>query len=302
MELLERAASHWDDMATRPAVAVVLRWWESAELRRLVDENWQRVTGCENTGALIRHVTGKTKFGVGLSIGCGTAEDEIRLLEQGVLDRLILCDISNEQLDFAEAFARERGIDPNRLIRTNHIDLSVPYGEALDLIYWRQSLHHMFDTRSTLAWCRDNVTSDGAIFCNDACPPNYMQWERKVLDWVELYRFSLPRPLLRSPFDPDAYLPCRPAPPGIDYWTQLDPTECVDSANIIPAISDLAPGAHIFYLGGCIYGLALEDIINNFRSDADKALLENAMLLDRFMAQAGMNFYFTSVIKRSDFR
>ncbi len=195
-----------------------------------------------------------------------------------------------------------QGIDPNRLIRTNHIDLSVPYGEALDLIYWRQSLHHMFDTRSTLAWCRDNVTSDGAIFCNDACPPNYMQWERKVLDWVELYRFSLPRPLLRSPFDPDAYLPCRPAPPGIDYWTQLDPTECVDSANIIPAISDLAPGAHIFYLGGCIYGLALEDIINNFRSDADKALLENAMLLDRFMAQAGMNFYFTSVIKRSDFR
>jgi len=303
MEFLERAASHWDEMATRSDASLILRWWESAALRHLVDENWVRATGCENAGAFIRRVTGRTTLGLGLSIGCGTAEDEILLLEQGVLERLILCDISNEQLDRAEAFAKERGIDPNRLLRVNHIDLGAPYQEQLDLIYWRQSLHHMFDTRSTLTWCANNLTREGAIFCNDACPPNYMQWDKKVLDWVELYRSSLPTSYLRSPFTHGEYLPCRPTPPGIDYWKSIDPTECADSANIIPAIRDLAPGAHIAFLGGCIYGLALEDIISNFSSDSesDKALLANAMILDQYMANSGMNFYFASVIKRSDF-
>lgn len=301
MDLIKRAAMHWDRMAARPNDRQVLRWWESRILRQLVDENWWRATGARSAGEYIRRKTGRNSLGLGLSIGCGTAEDEILLLKEGVLERIILCDISDEQLDRAMSFAEKQEINLNRIIRTNHIDLTKDYHEALDLIYWRHSLHHMLDTRSTIEWCRANLTKNGAIYCNDACPPNYMQWDEKVLDWVELYRASLPLPYLISPFDRKKLMPTKLTPPGIEHWKAIDPTECADSANIIPAIQDLAPCADIAFLGGCIYGLALEDIICNFH-DEDEKLLIDAMLLDRFMASAGMNFYFACVINRRDFR
>ncbi len=288
-------------MASQTDTGLMLRWWDSPALHRLVDENWWRATGCNNTAEYFRRAVGRDTLGLGLSIGCGTAEDEILLLEQGVFERLILCDISNEQLDRAEAFARERGIAPERIIRKNFVDLEQPYETKIDLIYWRHSLHHMFDTRLTLEWCRDNLSLDGAIYCNDACPPNRMQWGQQVLDWVELYRASLPHKYLRSPFSPDEYLPCRPHVHSIEHWQAIDPTECADSESIIPAIRDLAPCARIDFLGGCIYALALDDILNNFREKGDEQLLADAMLLDRYMSSAGMNFFFTCVIKKSDF-
>ncbi len=300
MELLEKAARHWDQMAARPDDRLILRWWESPTLRKLVDENWWRATGAGNAGEYIRRKTGRDSLGLGMSIGCGTAEDEILLLKQGVLDRLILCDISNEQLDRAMIFAQEQEIDVDRIIRSNYVDLSKNYHEPLDLIYWRHSLHHMFDTRATIEWCRANLTANGAIYCNDACPPNYMQWGETILDWVELYRKSLPTAYLVSPFDRSTLMSSRLTPPGIDHWKAIDPTECADSAGIIPAIQDLAPKAHIALLGGCIYALALEDIINNF-DEKDEPMLRNAMRLDHFMAEAGMNFYFACVINRDDF-
>jgi SAM-dependent methyltransferase len=299
--LIEKAASHWDSIATAKNEDLMLRWWDSPMLHRLVDENWWDATGCKNAGEFIRRETGRQTLGLGISIGCGSAEDEIILLEQNVLERLIICDISNEQLNKAEEFAASRGIDKNRLIRLNHVDLEVPFSEKLDLIYWRHSLHHMFDTEKTILWCRDNLTDHGAIYCNDACPPNRMQWDETTLKWTELYRASLPHEYLRSPFEAGQYLPYRPNVPSVEFWKSVDPTECADSANIIPAIRKHAPNARVAFLGGCIYALALDDILNNFRKEEDLVLLRNAMGLDKFMSNAGMNYFFTCVINRRDF-
>jgi len=299
--LIDQAASYWDQVATSAEQELILRWWESPMLRGLVDATWAEATGCLHAGEYIRKVTGRQSLGTGISIGCGAAEDEILLLERGVLDRLIVCDISNEQLNRAEAFAASRGVDTNRLIRRNFVDLEQPLPEKVDLFYWRQSLHHMLDTEQTILWCRDNLTADGAIYCNDACPPNYMQWGDDVLHWVEQYRESLPREYLRSPWQKGEYLPSRPAIPTVDYWKSVDPTECADSASIIPAFRKHAPAARIEFLGGCIYALALDDIINNFRAESDLPLLKSAMLADKLMSHAGMNYLFTCVINRRDF-
>lgn len=299
--VMDQAASHWDEMATSPDSGLILRWWESSLLQGLVDAHWSQVTGCENVSEYIREMTRRPSLGTGISIGCGTAQVEISLLEEGVLERLIICDISSEQLNKAETFAAERGIDQDRLVRRDFIDLDHPLEEKVDLIFWRHALHHMLDTEQALIWSRDNLTDHGAIFCDDACPPNYMQWSAQVLDWVELFRASLPLRYLKSPYDEGIHLPNRPEIPSVEYWKSVDPTECVDSANIIPSIRKHAPAANVAYLGGCIYGLALEDVINNFRSEQDLPLLKNAMLLDEFMSNAGMNYYFTSVINKRDF-
>ena len=298
---MEKAASHWDQTVTAEDSGLILHYWESPLLRELVDANWREATGCANSGEQIRRASGRQSFGTGISIGCGSAEDEISLLEQGVLDRLIVCDISNEQLDRAEAVAASREIDPARLIRRTFVDQNEPLPEKVDLFYWRQSLHHMLDTEQTLLWCRDNLTDEGAIYCNDACPPDYMQWDDKILDYVELFRSSLPRRYMRDPLHPSKILPDRPEFPNVDHWMAIDPTECANSSAIIPAIRKHAPNVDIPFLGGCIYGLALDDIINNFRSEADLPLLKKAMLFDKLMSAAGMNQFFACVINKRDF-
>jgi SAM-dependent methyltransferase len=298
---MEKAASHWDQTVTAEDRGLILHYWQSPLLRELVDANWREATGAANSAEQIRSGSGRQSFGLGISIGCGSAEDEISLLEHGVLDRLIVCDISTEQLDRAEAVASARGIDPDRLIRRTFVDQNEPLPEKVDLFYWRQSLHHMLDTERTLLWCRDNLTDDGAIYCNDACPPDYMQWDSQVLDFVELFRSSLPREYMRDPLDPAELLPNRPKLPNVDHWMAIDPTECANSSAIIPAIRKNAPKVEIAFLGGCIYGLALDDIINNFRSEDDLPLLKNAMLFDRLMSMAGMNQFFACVINKRDF-
>jgi len=299
--LIKKAASHWDETVTAEDSGLILHYWESPLLRELVDANWQRRTGAANSAELIRSRSGRQSFGLGISIGCGSAEDEISLIEQGVVDRLIVCDISQEQLDRAEACATSRGIDPGRLIRRTYADQNEPLPEKVDLFYWRQSLHHMLDTERTLLWCRDNLSDDGAIYCNDACPPDYMQWDDRVLDFVELFRSSLPRQYLRDPLHPTEFLPNRPKLPNVDHWMAIDPTECASSSAIIPAIQRNAPNVDIAFLGGCIYALAMDDIINNFRSEESLPLLKSAMLFDRLMSMAGMNQFFACVINNRDF-
>ncbi len=184
------------------------------------------------------------------------------------------------------------------MIRRNFVDFNKPLPEKIDLFYWRHSLHHMLDTEQAILWCGDNLSDGGAIYCN---PPNYMQWDDEVLDWAELYRASLPREYVKSPFCEGEFLPDRPHVPDVDYWISIVPSECADSAAIIPAIKRHAPSAEIAFLGGCIYALALNDIVNNFRSQDDLPLLKSAMLIDKLMSRLGMNYFFTCVINKRDF-
>ncbi|HEV2596330.1 MAG TPA: class I SAM-dependent methyltransferase [Sphingomicrobium sp.] len=299
--MMEKAASYWDEKVTSPAKDLILRWWENPMLHELVDINWHQSTGCATAGEYIQKATGKASLDIGISIGCGAAKDEIALLEQGVVKRFILCDISNEQIKIAKDFALSRGVEADRISHMNFVDIDVPLQQKVDLFYWRHSLHHMLDTERTLLWCKDNLKEEGAIFCNDACPPNYMQWDDEVLNWIDMYRSALPRAYLRSPFKEGEYHPTRPDIPDVNYWKQSDPTECVDSASIIPAIKKHAPSTQISFLGGCIYALGLNDILNNFRNEEDLPLLKNAMLVDKLMSRLGMNHFFACVIRKQDF-
>ena len=302
LESIKVATTFWNESATAEKTQLMLRWWEHPYLHDLIDKVWHERTGCHHSGEYIEKITGRRHFSTAISIGCGSAEDEIHLLQTGLVGRFILYDISEEQLARAKQEAESRGVDTSRLIlRAEFLDLGQKFPEEIDLVYWRHSLHHMLDVDQAIIWCKENLSANGAVYCNDACPPSYMQWGDNVLDWCELFRRSLPVGCLKSPFQEGAYLPERPTPPSVEFWKSVDPTECVDSGNIIPSILRRAPDADIRYLGGIIYAIALDDIINNFRREEDNALLRNAMLLDHFLSESGMNYFFTSVIKKSDF-
>jgi hypothetical protein len=78
----------------------------------------------------------------------------------------------------------------------------------------------------------------------------------------------------------------------------LDPSEAPDSEQILPAIREFMPDAHVWLLGGVIYHLALNDVVANFRLPEDGPFLDMAMLLDQALSHAGQNHYAVSLYRK----
>ena len=87
--------------------------------------------------------------------------------------------------------------------------------------------------------------------------------------------------------------------PTIEAMIQIDPTEAADSSNIIPSLENHFPNAEIKYTGGCIYHLALNDVLENF-IDEDQTLLESFLLLDDVLADKGESHYSVAFATKSD--
>jgi SAM-dependent methyltransferase len=294
-EAKKTAAETWDRLASTPR-ELRLRYWDSPSLRKLVRERFLEETGGNTVRDVITRHTGRNHFKTAISIGCGQASEEIWLLEHKFVDHFVLCDFSAVQLELARKAAEARGIDPSRITFTNEVHTDRPFGRKLDLVYWRSSLHHMLDTAEAVKWSADAVRGDGVVYCNDYCGPNRMQWPDEMLSWAQKVRQALPPSYLRNPHDPDTSLGTQVYRQSVDYWMQIDPTECADSENIIPALKKYLPQTHIYYLGGAVYHLALNDIIHNFSdTELDESLLRFCMTVDALLASRGLNHFFVSV-------
>lgn len=290
---LKKAAATWDLLADKPAERRS-RFWHSPTLLGLLHKRFRERTGCATASEFICRYSNRNHFGTALAIGCGRAGEELLLLRDQLVDRLILSDISEGQLALARADALRLGLDLSRIEFRGYIDMSNPLGEKVDLVYWRDSLHHMIDTEKAVAWSCDVLQGDGVMYCHDACPPNWMQWSSETLDWVERFRASLPARCLATD-NPTWFHPVRPLPKSVEWWKDIDPTECADSENIIPSLKRFAPDSNILFRGGMIYGYAMDDIIDTFDEVSDRHLFEMAIVIDDLMSSLGHNYYFTSL-------
>ena len=71
----------------------------------------------------------------------------------------------------------------------------------------------------------------------------------------------------------------------------MDPTEAADSSRILPCLRARMPQAEITLTGGCIYSLALNDVLANFNEVEDRPLLNAGLTLDRALTELGETHY-----------
>ena len=90
-------------------------------LHKLVNRRFAEVTGCNNEMEVIARHTNRTHFGTAVSIGCGSASEELWMMQQSFVDRFILYDISTVQLQLASAQASQRNVS-----RTTAVDKDIP--------------------------------------------------------------------------------------------------------------------------------------------------------------------------------
>jgi SAM-dependent methyltransferase len=289
-EEIEAARVRWN-AATGQAPAPQTRWWQHAPIRAHIN---RRIGGSTRPGIadgdidLLRTWLAGRVLRNAISIGSGNGKKEIELLRAGIVEQFELYEISERRIAEGESHAARHNVTDRIRWRQEVIDFDTPH-PGCDMVYWNNALHHMLDTANAVEWSKRSLNPRGVMYVNDFVGPDRMQWTPESLELASAARALLPDRLLAHPKTgkPMSRAVRRP---DAQRLKESDPTECADSAAILPAIRRHFPGAFIRPTGGVVYHSALNDVIANFTPD-DEPLLKALLLLDDAYADAGHTHY-----------
>ena len=297
-EQLAIASTRWSRHNAGPSRT---RWWESQLVVSHINRNYCGIAARGTDGGDIEFLRQRAegrRFLRGVSVGCGSAYHEIRLIEAGVVAAFDLFEITPSRAEEARKRAETAGVGDRVQVHVADV-FAEPATPKYDLVYWKDALHHMADAHGAINWSWDHLHSGGVFFMNEFVGPTQMQYTDRQLDLAERVRASLPDCYLVNPHRPAHPVPLRRVRPNPRRLLEVDPSECADSSNILPAVRARFPEATIKLTGGIVYMLALNDILANFDEVKDEALLRAMMLADDLCIEVGESLYAVAFARRT---
>jgi SAM-dependent methyltransferase len=238
----------------------------------------------------MREISNGGGFERGLSVGCGNAAKELRLLQDGLVGSFDLFEITENRVAKGKTAAKQYGVESRAHFRVEDA-FSQELANQYDLVYWNNALHHMFDVTAALEWSRERLRPGGFLVMDDFVGATRFQWPDVQLQIATKIRRSLPKRLLRSPTHPEQWINPVVRRPSVEEMLASDPSEAADSENILPALRKVFPQAEIVLTGGVIYHLTLNDVITNFEDTQDAELLQTLLDFDADLASHGQTHY-----------
>lgn len=292
------AAAYWNEQTRIPNHGR-RRFWQSPEILGHINAKLSAIPSVEWAGGLHHRLeallAGRT-LERGLAVGAGGGHKEMRLLEKGMVESFVLYDLAEERLELGRQAARQRGLADRMDFRLGD-GLEMESGH-FDLVHWDNALHHMPDAPQAVQWSWDRLRDDGIMYVYDYVGPNRHQWSNAMVDAGNAVLEALPdRFFARTDSSPWPRILPRPT---ADEVRAVDPSEAADSERIVGALQTLFPNGELIYLGGAIYHLALNDILENFdpNHDEDKVILDLLMLLDDQLSARGENHFATFLARK----
>ena len=298
--MLRTAAAHWTRKTKERPYQGPTRWWQHPIIVRHVNRS---ICGAPVDGpaagdvSLLERRVPERVFDKGISVGCGSGGKEMTLMRAGLVSHFDLYEISDARIQQGQELADRHGL-ANRITWHNRtVDFeSAALDAEHDLVYWNNALHHMFDVDQAVQWSKRALQPNAYLYVNDFVGPNRMQWPDEALAIASRARELLPQRLLKRPTG-KGYLPTSVQRCDPHKLAAEDPTECADSADILPAIRRHFPAACVKPTGGTIYHAALNDAIANF-TEEDTPQLEMLLLLDDVCTMAGHTDYAIALAPR----
>lgn len=284
----ELIADCWDKrtLAKEPSR---FRWWNSDRIIRHVNKI---VCGKDVPGVsqgavqLLKSMVHGKSFDRGLSIGCGKAFKEIRLLKLGIVKTFDLYELSHESVNVAQSAIDKHGLTERVNIYNDDFFRSTPV-RKYDFVHWDNSLHHMFDCDKAIAETYALLTNNGVFFMNDFVGSSRFQWSDQELEIINSFRSCFPDYVFRLPggLVVDRIV----LRPDLDAMISKDPSEAADSDSIIPSLKKRTRNPRIIFTGGTIYHSGLNDILSNISENSP--LLSRALEIDQSVSIQGINQY-----------
>jgi ubiquinone/menaquinone biosynthesis C-methylase UbiE len=272
-------------------------WWDIPAVQR----RWNRMVSGDPAIAYQDYVArkyGRRGWGAkGLSLGCGSGAKEILWARTGLFSSLHAYDLSEQRIRAATATVR--GTPEGDVIRYRAADvthLSLPE-HSYDIVLFDHSLHHMSPLEPLLLRIRKALTPEGLLVANEFIGPTRFQWTDRQLSGVNELLEAFPAEyttLFGSTFPRLKAI----RPSKLAMWLS-DPSEAVESSNIMPLLEKHFNIREFRGYGGTLLHLLFSGIAHHFINPDDRGrhLMESSFTAeDRLLDAHQLDHDFALII------
>lgn len=289
----------WGDPETW--IAEGLQWGHLDQIRRTIN---QRVTGDPELPAInwfFQQVAPHRPLPLDrvLVIGCGASGLETRLVQSGMVASAVALDLSPRALALAAQAAAAAGLTSvvHRQADMNALPLGTPDLQpgSFDAVFAVAGIHHCANLEGLYATVAQLLVPGGWFFLDEFIGPNRFQWSDLQLGLVNGVLSTLPDALVKTG---TGQLRRGYVRPTVDNVLDVDPSEAVRSADIVPLLPRWFTIECQRGYGGNLLHLILSQIAQNFHNDPGGYLTRMIALEDWCLSQGMLTDDFAVILAR----
>ncbi|MHC1731262.1 MAG: class I SAM-dependent methyltransferase [Bacteroidales bacterium] len=254
-----RSIYKWDNV--RPSSD----FWIIPAVRRRWNEKCTGNPDVEYEDYVVEKLLSKAENLRMLSVGCGTGSRERKFANHGNFSLIEGIDLAPSKIDEARQYALECDLNKIKYYVGDFRSFAFE-PNSYDLILFNSSLHH-FNRIDQLIRSRvlPLLKQDGYLIIFEYVGPNRLQWTAEQLEYANRLLREIPDKY-RTRLNSNA-TKTRIYRPGLIRMYLVDPSEAVESQEILPAIHKYLKPIEEKEVGWDILHLLLKDISHNFLFD-----------------------------------
>ena len=285
----EMKDGHWDRNVAAVESKEIKGWldWEFVEVEHIRPQ----VSGDKSVYYLqhfFRKHLPRMPVDRALSLGCGGGNLERALIQLGAARSIDAYDASPESIRLANELAAADGLASKLSYQVADINrLKLPVA-AYDFVVAKMSLHHFEDLDHVYAQVRRSLKPGGVFMFNEYVGPTRFQWTDRQLEAMDRVLRALP-PRFRVSAVTGHELGTV-GRPTIDEMIAMDPTEAVNSSQIVPLLGKHFEILELRRYGGTILHVLLNHVMANFdlKDEVQAALLRMIFLHEQTLVETGV--------------
>ena len=269
------------------------RWWFDKRILRYINNlvYGQRIDG--RSEGITRLLKDYGPFNIGVSVGCGIASKELRLMRRGIVNRFDLYELSENRIKQGKAGAKKNNLSERvQFFNKDVFQKTLVENNKYDFVHWNSSLHHMFDVDLAIKWSKAVLKPGGVLYMEEYTGPNRIQYTDEMLSLANKIRASLPEHLfIKSDGSRYSLVTGRT---NKEALIEKDPSEAPDSERILPCLIKHFPNAQIFPEGGLVYNISLKGLYDNLQNESDE-FVQVLMIADELAIKMGYSLRHSAI-------
>ncbi|WP_299364575.1 class I SAM-dependent methyltransferase [Winogradskyella sp.] len=197
-----------------------------------------------------------------LSLGSGNCASEIAFAKHPNFELILCTDIAEKRLKTGKKNAKSAGLKNIDFKIQDVNDLRLE-NDTYDIVYFKASLHHFKNVEKLVSKTLMQILKpNGLLIINEYVGPSRLQFPKHQIKAINKALKLIPKPY-RKRYKLNIYKN-KVYGPGWLRMILADPSECIDSENIMPSIHQNYNTVYEASYGGNILQLALKDIAHHF--------------------------------------
>lgn len=234
-----------------------------------------------------------------LSLGSGNCSSELKFASCKNFEDILCVDISNVRLEEAKLIAENKNLTNINFSVSNANTYTLPKSH-FDIVYFRASLHHFKNVEHLVGkLIKDALKSNGFLIIDEYVGPNRLQFSKNQINAINKAITLIPKKY-RKRYKLNLYKN-KVSGSGLLRMKIADPSECIDSENILPSIHNNFETIYEANYGGNILMTVLKDISHHFivlDDEKEKVLNQLFEYEDQYLKTHQSDFIF-GIYKKS---